>query len=157
VLALLGGENELARQPFFARDGVRTAATWAGIADGIFVAAASALGEREPDAHQLSALGRMRVARGTIDRWLEHAEARLEDEEVADPAGLATACRAAIIQASRTIAEEAAQACGSRSLIVGGELDRGRRDLDLFVLQHRLEPQLAKLGRSTLDAAARPR
>ena len=153
VLALLGGEDELARQPFFARDGVRTAATWAGIADGIFAAAASALGEREPDAHQLSALGRMRVARGTIDRWLEHAGARLEDEEVADPAGLATACRAAIIAASRTIAEEAAQACGSRSLIAGGELDRGRRDLDLFVLQHRLEPQLAKLGRSTLDAA----
>jgi len=157
VLALLGGENELARQPFFARDGVRTAATWAGIADGIFAAAASALGEREPDAHQLSALGRMRVARGTIDRWLEHAGALLEDEDVADPAGLATACRAAIIAASRTVAEEAAQACGSRSLIAGGELDRGRRDLDLFVLQHRLEPQLAKLGRSTLDAAAGPR
>jgi len=153
VLALLGGANELARQPFFARDGVRTAATWAGIADGIFAAAARALGEREPDEHQLSALGRMRVARETIDRWLEHAGARLEDEEVADPAGLATACRAAIIEASRTIAEEAAQACGSRSLIAGGELDRGRRDLDLFVLQHRLEPQLAKLGRSTLDAA----
>jgi alkylation response protein AidB-like acyl-CoA dehydrogenase len=153
ALALLGGENELARQPFFARDGVRTAATWAGIADGIFAAAASALGEREPDAHQLSTLGRMRVARGTIDRWLEHAGVRLEDEGVTDPAGLATACRAAIIEASRTIAEEAAQACGSRSLIAGGELDRGRRDLDLFVLQHRLEPQLAKLGRSTLDAA----
>ena len=153
VLALLGGANELARQPFFARDGVRTAATWAGIADGIFAAAARALGEREPDEHQLSALGRMRVARETIDRWLEHAGARLEDEEVADPAGLATSCRAAIIEASRTIADEAAQACGSRSLIAGGELDRGRRDLDLFVLQHRLEPQLAKLGRSTLDAA----
>jgi alkylation response protein AidB-like acyl-CoA dehydrogenase len=153
VLALLGGEDELARQPFFARDGVRTAATWAGIADGIFAAAASALGEREPDAHQLSALGRMRVARGTIDRWLEHAGVRLEDQDVTDPAGLATACRAAIIEASRTIAEEAAQVCGSRSLIAGGELDRGRRDLDLFVLQHRLEPQLAKLGRSTLDAA----
>jgi hypothetical protein len=153
VLALLGGENELARQPFFARDGVRTAATWAGIADGIFAAAASSLDEREPDAHQLSALGRMRVARGTIDRWLEHAGVLLEDEEVADPAGLATACRAAIVEASRTVADEAAQACGSRSLIAGGELDRGRRDLDLFVLQHRLEPQLAKLGRSTLDAA----
>jgi alkylation response protein AidB-like acyl-CoA dehydrogenase len=157
VLALLGGENELVRQPLFARDGVRTAATWAGIADGIFAAAVSALGEREPDAHQLSALGKMRVARGTIDRWLEHAGALLEDEGMADPAGLATACRAAIIAASRTIAEEAAQACGSRSLIAGGELDRGRRDLDLFVLQHRLEPQLAKLGRSTLDAAAGPR
>jgi alkylation response protein AidB-like acyl-CoA dehydrogenase len=157
VLALLGGEDELARQPLFARDGVRTAATWAGIVDGIFAAAASALGEREPDAHQLSALGRMRVAHGTIDRWLEHAGVLLEDEEVADPAGLASACRAAIVEASRTIADEAAQACGSRSLIAGGELDRGRRDLDLFVLQHRLEPQLAKLGRSTLDAAAGPR
>ncbi|MGH2903050.1 MAG: hypothetical protein ACRDK7_05620 [Solirubrobacteraceae bacterium] len=154
VLALLGGENELARQPFFARDGVRTAATWAGIADGVFAAAASALGEREPDAHQLGALGRMRVARETIDRWLEYAGTRLEDEDAADPAGLATACRAAIIVASRTIAEEAARACGARSLIAGGELDRGRRDLDLFVLQHRLEPQLAKLGRSTLDVAA---
>jgi alkylation response protein AidB-like acyl-CoA dehydrogenase len=157
VLALLGGENELARQPFFARDGVRTAATWAGIADGIFAAATGALGEREPDEHQLSALGRMRVARGTIDRWLEHAGAALEDEDVADPAGLATSCRAAIVAASRTIAEEAAQACGSRSLIAGGALDRGRRDLDLFILQHRLEPQLAKLGRSTLDAAPGPR
>ncbi len=153
VLALLGEENELTRQPFFARDGVRTAATWAGIADGIFLAATSALGEREPDAHQLSALGRMRVARGTIDRWLEHAGRRLEDRDMADPAGLATSCRAAIIAASRTIAEEAALACGSRSLIAGGELDRGRRDLDLFLLQHRLDPQLAKLGRATLDAA----
>ncbi|HEY3866642.1 MAG TPA: acyl-CoA dehydrogenase family protein [Solirubrobacteraceae bacterium] len=157
VLALLGGENELARQPFFARDGVRTAATWAGIADGIFAAAADTLGEREPDAHQLSALGRMRVARETIDRWLEHAGVLLEDEKVADPAALATACRAAIIAASGTIADEAAQACGSRSLIGGGDLDRGRRDLDLFVLQHRLDPQLAKLGRSTLDAASGPR
>jgi alkylation response protein AidB-like acyl-CoA dehydrogenase len=153
VLALLGGENELTRQPYFARDGVRTAATWAGIADGIFVAATSALGEREPDAHQLRALGSMRVARGTIDRWLEHAGARLEDEDVADPAELATSCRAAIVEASRTIAEEAARACGSRSLIAGGELDRGRRDLDLFLLQHRLDPQLAMLGRATLDAA----
>ena len=52
MLALLGGENELVRQPLFARDGVRTAATWAGIADGIFAAAASALGEREPDEHR---------------------------------------------------------------------------------------------------------
>ena len=105
VLALLGEENELARQPFFARDGVRTAATWAGIADGIFVAAASALGEREPDAHQLSALGRMRVARGN-DRPLAGArgERGWKTEDVADPAGLATACRAAIIAASRTIA-----------------------------------------------------
>jgi alkylation response protein AidB-like acyl-CoA dehydrogenase len=150
VLALLGGENELVRQPWFARDGVRTAATWAGIADGICAAAASALGEREPDEHQLRALGKMRVARATIDRWLQYAGMRLDDRDVEDPAGIATECRAAIIDACRTIADEAAQACGSRALIAGDALDRGRRDLDLFLLQHRLDPQLAKLGRSTL-------
>jgi alkylation response protein AidB-like acyl-CoA dehydrogenase len=154
VLALLGGENELLRQPWFARDGVRTAATWAGIADGICAAAARALGEREPDEHQLRALGKLRVARATIDRWLEYAGTRLDDRDVEDPAGLATECRAAIIEASETIAGEAARACGSRSLIAGDALDRGRRDLDLFVLQHRLDPQLAKLGRATLDAVA---
>jgi alkylation response protein AidB-like acyl-CoA dehydrogenase len=152
VLALLGGENELLRQPWFARDGVRTAATWAGIADGIYGAAASALGEREPDEHQLRALGKLRVARATIDRWLEHAGSQLDDRDVKDPAGLATECRAAIVGACRTIADEAAQACGSRSLIAGDALDRGRRDLDLFLLQHRLDPQLEKLGRATLAA-----
>jgi len=154
VLALLGGENELLRQPWFARDGVRTAATWAGIADAIFGAAQTAFDGREPDEHQARALGGMRVAIGTIDRWLEYAGERLDEENVEDPAGLATECRAAIIDASRVIADEAAQACGARSLIGGGALDRGRRDLDLFLLQHRLDPQLAKLGRATLAAKA---
>jgi len=152
VLALLGGEDELGRQPFFARDGVRTAATWAGIADGILQAARTALAEREPDEHQARALGKMRVAQATIDRWLEHAGRGLEDENVEDPAGLATECRAAITDASRVIAAQAARACGSRALIAGDALDRGRRDLDLFLLQHRLDPQLAKLGRATLAA-----
>jgi alkylation response protein AidB-like acyl-CoA dehydrogenase len=152
VLALLGGEDELLRQPLFARDGVRTAATWAGIADGIFAAAEMAFAGREPDEHQARALGGMRVARATIDRWLEYAGKRLDEQNVEDPAGLATECRAAIIDGCRTIADEAAQACGSRSLIAGDALDRGRRDLDLFLLQHRLDPQLAKLGRATLVA-----
>jgi alkylation response protein AidB-like acyl-CoA dehydrogenase len=153
VLALLGTENELLRQPWFARDGVRTAATWAGIADGIFGAAQAAFAGREPDEHQARTLGGMGVAIATIDRWLEYAGTRLDEENVEDPAGLATECRAAIIDASRVIADGAAQACGARSLIEGGALDRGRRDLDLFLLQHRLDPQLAKLGRSTLAAA----
>lgn len=152
VLALLGGENELARQPYFARDAVRTSATWAGIADGIFAAAKTVLGERELDEHQARAVGKMRVAHTTIDRWLEYAGRRLEDEDVEDPAGLAIECRAAITDASRVIAAQTAQACGSRSLVAGDALDRGRRDLDLFLLQHRLDPQLAKLGRTTLQA-----
>ncbi|MBA3809987.1 MAG: hypothetical protein H0X28_16560, partial [Solirubrobacterales bacterium] len=52
------------------------------------------------------------------------------------------------------IAAEAAGACGARALAGGGVLDRARRDLDLFLLQHRLEPKLVQLGRRALEAAA---
>jgi hypothetical protein len=151
VLALLGGENELAREPWFSRDAVRTSATWAGIADGIFDAAVAELADRKLDELQLRALGYMRVARATIDRWLEYAGKRLDEDAVQDPGGVAIECRAAITEAARTIAAEAVRACGSRALIAGAALDRGRRDLDLFLLQHRLDPHLARLGRSTLE------
>ena len=33
VYALLGGPDELLREPWFGRDAIRTAARWAGIAD----------------------------------------------------------------------------------------------------------------------------
>jgi alkylation response protein AidB-like acyl-CoA dehydrogenase len=157
VLALLGGENELLRQPWFGRDAVRTAATWAGIADSVFAATLTALGERNLDEHQARALGRMRVARATIARWLDHAGARLDDEPPHDPGSLAIECRAAISEACEVLLAEAVHACGSRALIDGGTLDRGRRDLDLFLLQHRLDPQLAKLGRDSLESGTAPR
>jgi alkylation response protein AidB-like acyl-CoA dehydrogenase len=35
VLAVLGGPGELSREPYFSRDGIRTSATWAGLADSI--------------------------------------------------------------------------------------------------------------------------
>ncbi len=66
VLALLGGENELLRQPWFARDGVRTAATWAGIADGIFGAARTALGRTR--ARRASGEGAREDAGGAAQR-----------------------------------------------------------------------------------------
>ena len=40
--------------------------------------------------------------------------------------------------------------CGSRALVGGGALDRARRDLDLFLLQHRLDPKLVEIGARTL-------
>ncbi len=35
ILAVLGGPGELSREPYFSRDGIRTSATWAGLADSI--------------------------------------------------------------------------------------------------------------------------
>ena len=53
--------------------------------------------------------------------------------------------------------DEAARACGSHPFATGGELDRARRDLELFLLQHRLDPALAAAGARALDARAEER
>jgi alkylation response protein AidB-like acyl-CoA dehydrogenase len=154
VLALLGGPGELSREPYFSRDSIRTSATWAGLADAIVAATIAALDPERIDAVQAHALGRMRVAQSTIDRWLEHTTVSLSQPEdrrsELDPAVLAIECRVALYDAARLIADHAAQVCGSRALIGASTLDRARRDLDLFLLQHRLDPKLTKLGTHTL-------
>ena len=166
VLAILGGEDELTREPWFSRDAVRTAATWAGIADCILRATVNILGERELDEIRLQTVGRMRVARATIDLWLNHSGALLQAMKGTDSnveserngagssRGLAGETRVAIAGAAHLIAAEAARVCGSRALIDGGTLDRARRDLDLFLLQHRLDPKLVELGAGTLRGGA---
>jgi alkylation response protein AidB-like acyl-CoA dehydrogenase len=171
VLALLGEPDETVREPWFARDAVRTAATWAGIADRILVASIEAVGERRADDLRLHALGRMRVAQGSIDRWLDHAvgvlagagdraredyDAAVEDAStVAGWRAVSAETRIALAGAARLIAGEAVRVCGSRALIGGGALDRARRDLDLFLLQHRLDPKLVELGAQTLAEVTR--
>lgn len=167
VLAVLGGEDELMREPWFSRDAVRSAATWAGIADCIVQETLSTLGEG-CDEVRVHAVGLMRVAQATIDRWLEHCATRLHDagedaeadtqrSDGADERSRALAgeCRVALAQAARLIAAEAARVCGSRALVGGGTLDRARRDLDLFLLQHRLDPKLVEIGARTLRSGTR--
>ena len=157
VLALLGGADELLRQPWFARDGVRSAAIWAGLCDGITreVAAALARGARA-DPHQDAAFGRMHIESATIDLWLTHAARFFDAHESGDDGRygeMAIATRAAIATASRTLAACSLQVCGSRALATLDGLDRRRRDLEVFVLQHRLEPQLQALGAALRTAA----
>jgi len=156
VLALLGGSGELSREPYFSRDAIRTSATWAGLADGIMAETVGALDPERTDAVQAHLLGRMRVARSTIDRWLEHTTASLDQPEEPrpeplDPAILAVECRVALYDCARLISSQAARLCGSRALIGASTLDRARRDLDLFLLQHRLDSKIAQLGTDMLD------
>ena len=145
VLALLGGPGELSREPYFSRDSIRTSATWAGLADCILARTLAALDPARLDAVQAHGLGRMRVAQGTIDRWLEHTTTelgQLEDHRPGiDPAVLAVECRVALYECALLISGQAARVCGSRALIGASTLDRVRRDLDLFLLQHRLDPR----------------
>ena len=50
--------------------------------------------------------------------------------------------------------DEAARACGSWPFARATALDRCRRDLEVFLLQHRLDPMLAGAGSTTLDGLA---
>jgi alkylation response protein AidB-like acyl-CoA dehydrogenase len=150
VLARFGGPGALAEQPWFGRDALRTAASWAGMAD---TAADSALDELSSRAERGSleglAAGRIAGAHRTIELWVE-AAARAMEAGGSELPEVSVHGRVAIAQASTTLLEEAARACGSRPFARGGSLDRARRDLEVFLLQHRLDPLLARAGEATL-------
>jgi alkylation response protein AidB-like acyl-CoA dehydrogenase len=152
VLARFGGPGALGQQPWFGRDALRTAASWAGMADGAVDGALEVIAGR-PDCGALEQLatGRMLTAQETISAWLERA-ARAMDIASEDLAEVALHARAAITQAAHTIVAEAERACGSHPFATGGRLDRARRDLELFLLQHRLDPALAAAGARALAA-----
>lgn len=155
VLARFGGPGALAQQPWFGRDALRTAASWAGMADCAVDGALEELAAR-PDCGPLEelAVGRILTAQETVTAWLERA-ARAMDAASADVADVALHARVAIAQASHAILAEAERACGSHPFATGGRLDRARRDLELFLLQHRLDPGLAAAGARQLASHRR--
>ncbi|HST41053.1 MAG TPA: hypothetical protein VLK58_16180, partial [Conexibacter sp.] len=165
VLALFGGPGELVRQPWFGRDALRTAASWAGIAASAADAALALLRER-PRRGELEGLaaGRILAARATIELWVAESAAAMERGDAASPASepspspsatelarTSALARHAIAAAARELLDDAARACGSRPFATGGRLDRARRDLELFLLQHRLDPIVARAGAAALD------
>ena len=154
VLTVLGEPGELVREPYFSRDAIRTATTWAGIADLAvndtleILAAKSA--DREPDDIISLATGKMLAAQKTIDRWLEHAAREADADPEKSLAGFSTELRATVAACCRKILDNAARTCGSHPFAIASPLDRARRDLELFLLQHRLEPALVHTGRRAI-------
>jgi alkylation response protein AidB-like acyl-CoA dehydrogenase len=159
VLARLGEPGAIAAQPWFGRDALRTAASWAGMADTAVRGALASLAERsgrggQGESSQLEALaaGRILTHQRTIDAWLAQAAAAMDDGTTA-VGDVALHARVAIADACRRLLDEAARACGSRPFARAEALDRARRDLELFLLQHRLEPMLARYGETAIRAA----
>jgi len=150
VIARFGRPGSLAAQPWFSRDALRTAASWAGMADTAVRAALDELAER-PGRGAIEALaaGRILTAQRTIDLWIERGARAMDAGEEALP-DIAVQARVGIADACRGLLDEAARACGSRPFARGGALDRARRDLEVFLLQHRLDPLLARLGEGAL-------
>ena len=151
VLWLADGPGTLLQEPWFSGDAIRTAASWAGGADAV-VGAAIALLRAKGATGDLEALavGRLLTAQQTIDLWIAHAGREIE-AGTPDPRALAAHLRDAVTVAVGTILDEAARACGSRPFAVGGAIERARRDLQTYVLQHRLDPIVARAGREALD------
>jgi hypothetical protein len=151
VTTVLGEPGELARDPWFSRDAMRTAASWAGMVDAAVGAALDDLAARRAgDSLAQLAAGRIEAAHGTVEAWLTRAAA-VADASVVESATVAPrptgiAMRAEIDRAAKLVLEIAAAACGSHPFVTGGRLDRARRDLETFLLQHRLEPLLTRLG-----------
>jgi hypothetical protein len=149
ITAILGEPGELGREPWFSRDAMRTAASWAGMIDAAATATIDDLAarRREESLSQL-AVGRIEAAHGTVDAWLVLAATAADEGR--ELKALSVQMRAEIDRAAKTVLEIAAAACGSHPFVTGGRLDRGRRDLETFLLQHRLEPLLARLGAARL-------
>lgn len=147
VLGVLGERGSIGEQPWFARDAVRTSGTWAGLADAA-AASALALLAAKPGTGDLEALaaGRIETQRRTIELWL--AEAARRDEL---DGAFAAHERDAVAAACRALFDEAVRACGSRPLATADTLDRAKRDLDVFLLQHRLDPIVARAGKAVID------
>jgi alkylation response protein AidB-like acyl-CoA dehydrogenase len=156
LLARLGPPAAISRQPWFGRDALRTAASWAGMADRAFESGLAELATR-PDRGPLEELaaGWMLTARHTIDAWLRRAAHEMDTAGSELPA-VALHARVAIADACGTLLVTAARACGSHQFATAGELDRARRDLELFVLQHRLEPAVAAAGAEALRRREAP-
>ncbi len=146
---VLGNVGPISALPWFQRDAVRTAATWAGLADAAFASAVAVLAAKGSSSELVGlAVGRMRTALSTIELWMAEA-ARHEDP----PASFATHLRDAVASSCRALLDEAVHACGSRPLATGDALDRAKRDLDVFLLQHRLDPLVARAGLAELGAS----
>ncbi len=151
VIASLGPPGSVAEQPWFARDALRTAASWAGMADA---AAGSALDELAArtgrGALEALAAGRILAAQRTIDLWVEKAAAAMDSVDERLPA-ISVQARICIADSCRALLDEAARACGSRPFARADDLDRARRDLEIFLLQHRLDPLVARMGETALQ------
>ena len=129
---MLGEPGELAREPWFGRDAIRTAATWAGSADSASEAMLTPL-RRTRTALALAAGRRAdRSARGTIDAWFETAAAETSAIHRRRRADLCVCCCATRSPRPPSAARRGRARLGSRPFAEGGgpgPRSAGPRDL----------------------------
>ncbi len=153
VLWLASEAGALLQEPWFSGDAVRTAASWAGGARAAADDAFAVLRAKgAPGDLEALAAGRIGTAVAGMELWLAEAARRI-DAGTLERTWVAH-LRDAVDGAIRSLLDEAARACGSRPFATGSALERVRRDLQTYVLQHRLDPIVARAGRAAIEDPA---
>lgn len=152
VLAVLGAEGTLVEEPWISGDALRSAAVWAGAADVLLdrmtrVTAGDGAHER---------IGRAAAIVRGVDAWLSEGLAAVEAAHAAgpDPWPTIAALRLELTERLRELMRLAAEHLGSRGLVTDRKLIEARGGLDVLLLQHRLAPAAARLGKIAAEVDA---
>ena len=112
IKAILGEPGELGREPWFSRDAMRTAVSWAGMIDSAAEAAIVDLAAPPPTSRSLSSLpgGSEWRSRRSMPGW---RRPRRRSRRVTEMHALSLQMRVEIDRAAKAVLEQAAAACGS--------------------------------------------
>lgn len=159
---VVGPPGHYLDRPGFAVGGLCVAAVWAGGARGVVDLVAAGLSDFDPNPHQLRRVGLMEVDAWQAVRLVRQAAEDLAD---ADSAGVAlpgqtqqiARVRTAVVAACDRVLDLAGAVVGPGGLTRNGRLARALADLGLYVRQHHLDLEAARLGEAAVrDATLSP-
>jgi alkylation response protein AidB-like acyl-CoA dehydrogenase len=142
----IGPPGWYVERPGFAWGGIGVAACWYGGAHAV----AERLRTDNPDPHDLAALaiGTVDVALHTAEVCLGHAAGEIDGGQASGEAGptLALRTRALVADAAETTLRQSRHTLGPAPLAFDEDHARRVADLEIYILQHHHERDLAALG-----------
>ncbi|MBW0105834.1 acyl-CoA dehydrogenase [Pseudonocardia sp. KRD-291] len=127
------------------------AAVWLGGAAGVCDDLAAALGERDPDPHQLAGFGALHTALAATDALLSRTAERIDADPGSAHRDDVWTARAAAENVCRTVLDAAPRIAGAATLTRDHRFADRLTDLQVYSRQHHGDRDLADLGRALLD------
>ena len=137
-------------RPGFAVGGLGVAAVWAGGARHVVDAVVAGLRDFTPTAHQSLRLGLMEQAVWTADLAVSSTAAKLGGLNLDDAAAEIGLARTAVVLSCDIVSEQAPVVVGPAGLSTNARLARVLGDLGIYVRQHHLDTEAARLGTAAL-------
>lgn len=145
-------------RPGFVVGGLGPAAVWCGGARLVCDLVADGLDQFTPSSHQLRRLGVMEQAAWTAETMLGQASQLIADRTAGQVARQASRLRTTAVTAADVAVTEAPLIVGPAGLSGNQRLARAVADLGIYIRQHHLDAELARLGeRALVDRTELPR